>query len=133
MDLTEELEQKLDSFDIGQREQALSLLCERVRSGQITLPKAGTDVNLHCHTFFSFNCCGYSPSKFAWLARKTGLAVAGVVDFDVLDASDEFLAAARKLGLKACTGLETRVFVPDFSKRSSVPSPSKSPLRGLFG
>lgn len=117
MDLIEELERKLDSFDVGQRKQALRLLCEKVRSGQITLPKAGTDVNLHCHTFFSFNCFGYSPSKFAWLARKAGLAVAGVVDFDVLDALDEFLAAARKLGLKACTGLETRVFVPDFSKR----------------
>jgi len=117
VDLTEELERKLDSFDVGQRKQALRLLCEKVRSGQITLPKAGTDVNLHCHTFFSFNCFGYSPSKFAWLACKAGLAVAGVVDFDVLDALAEFLAAARKLGLKACTGLETRVFVPDFSKR----------------
>jgi hypothetical protein len=113
----EELEQQLDSFDPTERKQALSYLCEKVQSGLINLPEAGKAVNLHCHTFFSFNSYGYSPSKFAWLARKAGLAVAGVVDFDVLDALEEFLAAARMLGLKACAGLETRVFVPEFSDR----------------
>jgi hypothetical protein len=112
-----ELESRLDSFDPGERKQALTALCEKVRAGEITLPRAGTDVNLHCHTFFSYNTYGYSPSKFAWLARKAGLAVAEVVDFDVLDALEEFLAAARILGLKACAGLETRVFVPEFATR----------------
>ena len=92
-------------------------LCEKAKAGEIDLPKAGTDVNLHCHTFFSYNTYGYSPSKFAWLARKAGLAVAEVVDFDVLDALKELLAAARMLGLKACAGLETRVFVPEFATR----------------
>jgi len=115
--LIEELEQKLDSFDSVERKEALLALCEKVRSGEIVLPEPGTDVNLHCHTFFSYNTYGYSPSKFAWLARKRGLAVAGVVDFDVLDALEEFLEAARMLGLKGCAGLETRVFVPEFSDR----------------
>jgi len=115
--LLEELERKLDSFNAAEREQALTALFEKVKAGEITLPQAGTAINLHCHTFCSYNSYGYSPSKFAWLARKAGLAVAGVVDFDVLDALEEFLAAARKLGLKACAGLETRVFVPEFSTR----------------
>ncbi|MBN1805091.1 MAG: hypothetical protein JW837_07560 [Sedimentisphaerales bacterium] len=115
--MIEELERKLDSFDSAERKQALTALCEKVETGQIDLPQAGTDVNLHCHTFFSYNTYGYSPSKFAWLARKAGLAVAGVVDFDVLDALEEFLAAARMLDLKACAGLETRVYVPEFSTR----------------
>ena len=115
--LIAELESRLDSFDPGERKQALTALCEKVRAGEITLPRAGTDVNLHCHTFFSYNTYGYSPSKFAWLARKAGLAVAEVVDFDVLDALEEFLEAARMLGLKACAGLETRVFVPEFATR----------------
>jgi hypothetical protein len=115
--LIEELEQKLDSFDSAERKQALLALCEKVRSGEIALPKPGTDVNLHCHTFFSYNTYGYSPSKFAWLARRRGLAFAGVVDFDVLDALEEFLEAAKMLGLKGCAGLETRVFVPEFSDR----------------
>jgi len=115
--MIEELEEKLDSFDAAERKEALLALCERVKAGEITLPEAGTDVNLHCHTFFSYNSYGYSPSKFAWLARKRGLAVAGVVDFDVLDALEEFLEAARLLGLKGCGGLETRVFIPEFSER----------------
>ncbi len=113
----EELEQKLDSFDPDKRKDALLTLCGEVKAGRIDLPKPGTDVNLHCHTFFSYNSYGYSPSKFAWLARKAGLAVAGVVDFDVLDALEEFLEAARLLGLKGCGGLETRVFVPEFATR----------------
>jgi hypothetical protein len=115
--LVKELESRLDSFDAGERKQALTALCEKVRAGEIDLPRAGTDVNLHCHTFFSYNTYGYSPSKFAWLARKAGLAVAEVVDFDVLDALEEFLEAGRMLGIKACAGLETRVFVPEFSER----------------
>ena len=92
-------------------------MCEKVSAGEITLPEPSLDVNLHCHTFFSYNCYGYSPSKFAWLARKAGLAVAGVVEFDVLDSLGEFLDACKVLGVKACAGLETRVFVPEFSDR----------------
>ena len=115
--MIEELERKLDSFDSVERRKALAAQCEKVKAGEINLPPAGTDVNLHCHTFFSYNTYGYSPSKFAWLARKRGLAVAGVVDFDVLDALEEFLEAARTLGLKGCGGLETRVFIPEFSER----------------
>ena len=115
--LIEELEQRLDSFDSAERKEALLALCEKAGSGEITLPEPGTDINLHCHTFFSYNTYGYSPSKFAWLARKRGLAFAGVVDFDVLDALEEFLEAAKMLGLKGCSGLESRVFVPEFSDR----------------
>jgi len=115
--LVEEIEQQLDSFDSNKRKEALLALSEKVAAGGIDLPPAGTDVNLHCHTFFSYNTYGYSPSKFAWLARKAGLAVAGVVDFDVLDALDEFLQACKLLGIKGCAGLETRVFVPEFEDR----------------
>jgi len=115
--LVEQLERKLDSFKPEQRKEALHELHKMAEAGKIDLPKPGTDVNIHCHTFFSFNTYGYSPSKFAWLARKAGLAVAGVVDFDVLDALEEFLNACRLLGIKGCAGFETRVFVPEFADR----------------
>ena len=115
--MIEAIERKLDSFNPAERKKSLLALCEKVKAGDIVLPAPGTDVNLHCHTFFSYNTYGYSPTKFAWLARKKGLAVAGVVDFDVLDALEEFLEAARLLGLKGCAGLETRVYVPEFSDR----------------
>jgi len=115
--MTESLERQLDSFDPRQRWSALSDLWRQAQEGQIALPEAGTDVNLHAHTFFSYNAYGYSPSKYAWLARKAGLAVAGIVDFDVLDALDEFLEAGRLIGLKTCVSLESRVFMPEFAAR----------------
>jgi hypothetical protein len=53
----------------------------------------------------------------AWLARKRGYGLLGIVDFDVLDAVDEFLDAAACLGVRASTALETRVFIPEFADR----------------
>jgi len=149
--LTEQLEQQLDSFDPAARKQTLQSLLKRVEAGEINLPEPGRFVNLHCHTFFSYNTYGYSPTKFAWLARKAGLAVIGTTDFDVLDALDEFREACRLLNLKGCSGLETRVYVPEFSTRvinspgepgisyhmgvgfprSKVPLPQRKFLRGL--
>jgi hypothetical protein len=115
--MTASLEQQLDSFNPAERREALLALCRQVEASQITLPAPGTDVNLHAHTFFSYNAYGYSPSKYAWLARKAGLRVAGIVDFDVLDALEEFLEAGRLVGLKTCVSLESRVFVPEFATR----------------
>ena len=115
--MIESLEQQLDSFDPARRRDALADLWRRAGDGLIALPKPGAGVNLHAHTFFSYNAYGYSPSKFAWLARKTGLAAAGIVDFDVLDGLEEFLQAGRLLGLKTCVSLESRVFVPEFAAR----------------
>jgi len=111
------LEHDLDSFDSGARAAALSELCRIVARGGIALPEAGEQSNLHCHTFFSYNPYGYSPSKLAWLTRKAGLAVAGIVDFDVLDGLDEFVRAGAALGLKTCAGMETRVSIPEFSDK----------------
>src|ERR1035437_3547086 len=115
--MTASPEQQLDSYNPAERREALSALWQQVEAAEITLPAPGTDVNLHAHTFFSYNAYGYSPSKYAWLARKAGLAVAGIVDFDVLDALEEFLAAGQVVGLKTCVSLESRVFVPEFATR----------------
>src|SRR5512144_900759 len=115
--MTDLLEQQLDSFDAAERRQALLALVQLVEAGKVTFPLQGTAVNLHAHTFFSYNAYGFSPSKYAWLARKAGLKVAGIVDFDVLDALEEFLDAGRLVGLKTCVSLESRVFVPEFATR----------------
>jgi hypothetical protein len=109
------LEDRLDSLDLPTRWRTLLSLQRSVEDGRLPIAAAGDAVNLHCHTFFSYNAYGYSPAKFAWLARRAGLGVAGIVDFDVLDGLDEFLRAGGVLGLKTCAGLETRVFLPEFS------------------
>ncbi len=114
----EALERKLNDFDPSVRGGALDALLAQVRGGQITLPPRGRGFNLHCHTFFSFNGYGLSPSGVVWKALCEGFRAVGLVDFDVLDGVDEFLAACRKAGLRCCAGLETRVFVPAFGGRS---------------
>ena len=113
----EQLELQLDSFDAGLRKGALARLWDLALSGKIPLSTPGVAVNLHSHTFFSYNARGYSPSKFAWLARKRGLAAGGIVDFDVLDGLEEFWLAGRLISLKRCVSLESRTFVPEFSTR----------------
>jgi len=112
-----QLEHQLDSFNPAARREALLELLGLARGGQITLPALTDRHNVHCHTFFSYNAYGYSPTKFAWLARKDGLGFAGIVDFDVLDAVEEFLEACRLVGVKGIASLESRVFVPEFKTR----------------
>ncbi len=85
--------------------------------GDISCEPAQAAVNMHCHTFFSFNAYGYSPAALAWLAKRRGFAAIGTVDFDVLDAVDEFLAACDLAGVRGSAGIETRVFIPQFAAR----------------
>jgi hypothetical protein len=112
-----ELEAQLNDFDLGVRTQALHTLAEMAREGSITLPSVADIANMHCHTFFSYNAYGYSPTGLAWLAKRRGFKLIGMVDFDVLDGVDEFLDACELLGVRASAGIETRVFVPEFASR----------------
>ncbi|MCX6376517.1 MAG: hypothetical protein NTU88_10875 [Armatimonadetes bacterium] len=78
---------------------SLMEIASLVKSGGVTVPSPKPEVNLHYHTFFSFNANGWSPSRIAWESLKHGLEVSGIVDFDVLDGMDEFLTAGEILGL----------------------------------
>ncbi len=108
---TEKLVADLDSFDARTRRRALEALAARYPPDE--LPERRPEVNVHVHTFYSYNAYGYSPSRFAYEAHRYGLEVAGIVDFDVLDGTEEFLEAGRLLRLKTVSGFETRVFVPE--------------------
>lgn len=112
-----QLEQALNSFDRAARLSALTELAVLADAGQIELAAERPAVNMHCHTFFSFNAYGYSPAGLAWLAKKRGWQAAGVVDFDVLDAVEEFLDACEIVGVRGSAGIETRVFIPQFAAR----------------
>jgi hypothetical protein len=112
-----ELETQLNDFAPGVRGAALRELVALADAGVVDLPPPVEAVNMHCHTFFSFNGYGYSPSALAWLGRKQGFAAMGIVDFDVLDGVDEFLATCELVGLRGSAGIETRVFVPEFATR----------------
>jgi hypothetical protein len=112
------LESRLNDFDPAVRRAALHELtaCAAAEIPPAAGPLHET-VNMHCHTFFSFNAHGYSPSALAWLGKKLGLSVMGIVDFDVLDGVEEFLSSCRLVGIRGSAGIETRVFVPEFSSR----------------
>jgi hypothetical protein len=111
------LEQQLNDFDLATRANALAELVALAERGEVACAPEQDVVNLHCHTFFSFNAYGYSPTALAWLAKKRGFAAIGIVDFDVLDAVDEFLAACDLAGVRGSAGIETRVFIPEFATR----------------
>ncbi len=111
----ERLEASLNDFDPAVRARALAALLERAQAGEIRLADERPVANMHCHTFFSFNAYGYSPSGLAWLAKRSSYRLAGTVDFDVLDAVDEFLNACDAVGVRGSTGLETRVYLPEFA------------------
>lgn len=112
-----DLEAQLNDFDPQSRANALQALLTLVETGEISLPAADDVVNMHCHTFFSFNGYGYSPTALAWLAKRQGYKLMGIVDFDVLDAVDEFLSVADRLGLRGTAGMETRAYLPEFATR----------------
>ena len=112
-----DLETQLNDFDPAARAAALTALVEAARRGEVALAPKADVANMHCHTFFSFNAYGYSPSGLAWLGRKNGYRLLGIVDFDVLDAVDEFLDACELVGVRGSAGIETRVFIPQFATR----------------
>ena len=101
--------EQLDSFDAAERRKALEALAGEVRGA----PEGG-NVNMHFHSFFSYNGEGWSPSHIAFEARKAGLHAAGLCDFDVLDGMGEFLEAGRLLGLRTAVFLETRAYLAEF-------------------
>lgn len=111
------LERDLDSFDAKRRGAAVESFAKSAGEGAISCKAESADHNMHCHTFFSYNGYGFSPSRIACWAKKEGLFAAGLVDFDVLDGVDEFLAASNRLDLRSVAGMETRAFVEEFSSR----------------
>jgi hypothetical protein len=111
------LESRLNDFDPRIRANALVELNVLAQQGAVELEPARDVANMHAHTFFSFNAYGYSPTALAWLAKRRGYKLMGTVDFDVLDAVDEFLNACDLVGVRGSTAMEIRLFIPEFATR----------------
>ncbi len=109
----ESLEAQLNEFTPAVRAQALNALIAL----EIPSEAEKNVANLHCHTFFSFNAYGYSPTGLAWLAKRRGFKSLGIVDIDALDGVAEFLDACEQIGVRGSAGMETRVYVPEFASR----------------
>ncbi|HQA38072.1 MAG TPA: hypothetical protein PLW27_04140, partial [Kiritimatiellia bacterium] len=88
--------------------------------------------NMHCHSFFSYNADGWSPSRVAYECRSRGLCAAALCDFDVLDGLEEFLAAGRLLALRTAVHLETRAYVPELAA-CDISSPGEPGVTYIMG
>ncbi|MFA7230732.1 MAG: hypothetical protein WC071_05635 [Victivallaceae bacterium] len=110
-------ESDLNNFDRGVRENALAELNELSLAKKILINEPVEEHNLHCHTYYSYNGYNFSPTYIAWLAHRKGWFAAGVVDFDVLDGVNEFLAVANRFKVRGVCGIETRVFVPEMAEQ----------------
>ena len=72
-----ELENKLNDFDPAVRARALESLTSLTQHETAPVATETDVVNMHCHTFYSFNVFGYSPSALAWLGVVIALATMG--------------------------------------------------------
>ncbi len=111
----EQIRQALNSFDRDERRAAVEELSRARAAGKWKPKPPGDWMNLHGHTFHSYNSEGWSPSRLVFEGVEAGLEIIGSVDFDVLDAMEEVLDAGDLLGIKTTVGLETRVFIPEYS------------------
>lgn len=120
---------QVDSFQYEDRMTALMGLAAQ-RTGPAGEPSR--NVNMHMHSFFSYNALGYSPCHLAWAAREAGLYAAGLCDFDVLDGLDEFLVAGRILGLRVAVYVETRAFLSEYAEKE-ISSPGEPGVTYIMG
>ncbi len=128
MDDRDQLLAQLSSFDANERSQALDRLLDQ------DPPDAAetANINMHFHSFHSFNANDWSPTRIAWEACIQGLFAAGLCDFDVVDGLDEFLTASCRLGLRATVNLETRAFLKEYAQ-CDINSPGEPGVTYIMG
>lgn len=103
--------EQLNDFSPATRTATLATLAKSVEAP----PATAGNVNMHCHSFFSYNAEGWSPSRIAWEARSRGLYAAALTDFDLLDGLEEMFQAGETLSLRTAVHLETRAYLADYA------------------
>lgn len=120
---------KMNDFDPAVRSRALD---EALAEAGDAHPEPGPNVNMHMHSFFSYNAEGWSPTRIAWESRARGLRAAGLCDFDVLDGLDEFLDAGLRVGLRTAVFIECRTYLAPFGD-SDLNSPGEPGVAYIMG
>ncbi len=70
-------------------------------------PMVDVYINNHIHTTYSFS--PYSPTAAVYAARMEGLCTAGIIDHDSISGAEEFLEAAKLIGMPVTIGMEARI------------------------
>jgi hypothetical protein len=124
------LEERLNDFDPRIRRdtlEAMQLLASRQIPGG-----AGANINMHCHSFFSYHANGWSPTRLAWACCREGLQAVALCDADVLDGVEEFLRAGLTLGLRTAVHLETRAFLAEYAHQE-IHAPGEPGVTYIMG
>jgi hypothetical protein len=124
----ENVNRKMNSFNSSDRKDALN---ELLNQHPIFHPES-SNVNLHFHSFNSYNSENWSPTRIACESKLRGLYATGIIDFDVIDGRDEFLEASELLGLRASVGIETRTFLTEYS-HLEIDSPGEPGVSYIAG
>ncbi|MDR3212266.1 MAG: hypothetical protein LBU79_10180 [Planctomycetota bacterium] len=126
------LREKLRSFRREEREMALKEVIAEIDNGNLKPESSRPWSNLHAHTFFSYSCEDYSPSRLVLEAYLAGLSVIGSTDFDVLDSLEEMFSAGDSLGIRTTVSIETRAFVTPYADRE-INSPGEPGINYSLG
>lgn len=105
----------IENLNAKTKEHRLSALSELLSVEKEKPVRRDNDANNHIHTIYSFS--PYSPTKAAYMAYKSGLTSAGIMDHDSLSGADEFKKACKMLNLGSTCGVEVRAhFKKGFGK-----------------
>jgi len=96
----------LNKLNAPTKEERLANLAEVVKE-TVFPPMVPQYINNHIHTTYSFS--PYSPTAAVYAARMEGLCTAGIIDHDSISGAEEFLEAAKIVGMPVTIGMEARV------------------------
>lgn len=123
----------LSDFDTKTREDALSEIAGLAEAGEVERAQVVRPwVNLHLHTFHSYNYNNWSPARVVFEGWRTGLEYTGTVDFDTLAGLEETLLAGKLFGMRVTGGFESRVFIEEM-KDKVINSPKEPGIYYLCG
>ncbi len=122
------LVRNLSSFDPEERRAALVQL----QNQQSFNKEEQQNVNMHFHSFYSYNAEYWSPARIAWESKKNALYATGIIDFDVLSGLEEFFDAGDMLQLRTSVGMETRAFLKEYADKE-IDSPGEPGVSYIAG
>ncbi len=96
----------LELLNVPTKEERLANLAKILPQTQFP-PMVDAYINNHIHTTYSFS--PYSPTAAVYAARMEGLCTAGIIDHDSISGAEEFLEAAKLIGMPVTIGMEARI------------------------
>jgi len=96
----------LNKLNAPTKEERLANLAAILPTTQFP-PMVDQYINNHIHTTYSFS--PYSPTAAVYAARMEGLCTAGIIDHDSISGAEEFLEAAKLVGIPVTIGMEARI------------------------